>query len=60
MGRLKLASRKKPLSPSGRNERLTDLNGPEKREEANPWTVYRKVRMGHSRPKIMQVKKVRG
>ena len=47
------------MSPSGRNERLTGLNGPEKREEANPWTVYRKVRMGHSRPKVMQVKKVR-
>ena len=31
-----------------------------KREEANPWAVCRKARMGHSRPKVVQAKKVRG
>ena len=30
------------------------------REEANPWIVCRKVRIGHSRPEVMQAKKVRG
>ena len=29
------------------------LNGPGKREEANSWTVCRKARMSHSRPKVM-------
>ena len=38
----------------------TSLNGPEKREEANPWAVCRKARMGHGRLKVMQAKKVRG
>ena len=37
----------------------TDLNGLGKREEANPWAVYRKVRMGHNRPKVMQAKKLK-
>ena len=36
------------------------LNGLEKREEANPWAVYRKARINHSRPKVIQAKKVRG
>ena len=36
------------------------LNGPEKRKEVNPWAVCRKARMDHSRPKVIQVKKVRG
>ena len=38
----------------------TGLNGSEKREEANPWVVRGKARMGHNRPKVMQAKKVRG
>ena len=38
----------------------TGLNGPRKREEANLWAVCRKVRMGHSKPKVMQAKKVMG
>ena len=38
----------------------TGLNGPEKREESNPWAVCRKTRMAHSRPEVMQAKKVRG
>ena len=38
----------------------TGLNRLGKREEANPWAVCRKARMGHSRPKVMQAKKVRG
>ena len=29
------------------------LNGPGKREEANPRALCRKARMGHSRPKVM-------
>ena len=36
------------------------FNGPRKREEANLWAVCRKVRMGHSKPKVMQAKKVMG
>ena len=40
-------------------KKQTGLNGLEKREEANPWVVCRKVRMDHSRPKVMQAKKVR-
>ena len=40
-------------------KKQTGLNGLGKREEANPWTVYRKARMNHSRLKVMQVKKVR-
>ena len=39
--------------------RQTGLNGFGKKE-ANPWAVCRKVRKGHSRPKVMQAKKVRG
>ena len=38
----------------------TVLNGPGKREEANSWAVCRKAKMGHSRPKVMHAKKVRG
>ena len=41
-------------------KKQTGLNGPGKREEANPWTIYRKPRMGHSRLKVMQAKKVTG
>ena len=37
----------------------TSLNGHGKREEANSWAVYRKARIGHSRPKVMQAKKIR-
>ena len=40
-------------------KKQTGLNGLGKREEANPWAVYRKARMNHSRLKVMQVKKVR-
>ena len=40
-------------------KKQTDLNGPRKREKANPWAICRKARMGHSRPKVMQAKKVR-
>ena len=36
------------------------LNGPRKREEANLWTVCRKARMGHNRPKVMQANKIKG
>ena len=38
----------------------TGLKEPGEREEANPWVVCRKVRIGHSRPEVMQAKKVRG
>ena len=31
----------------------TGLNRLGKREEANPWAVCRKARMGHCRPKVM-------
>ena len=41
-------------------KKQTGLNEPEKREEANPWAVCRKARIGHSMPKIMQAKRVRG
>ena len=41
-------------------KKQTSLNEPRKREEANSWTICRKARMGHSRPKVMQAKKVRG
>ena len=34
-------------------EKQMDLNGPGKKEKANPWAVYRKARMSHSRPKVM-------
>ena len=34
-------------------KKKTGLNGPRKREEANPWAIYRKVRMGHNRSKVM-------
>ena len=40
--------------------RQMGLNGPGKREETNPWAVCRKTRMAHSRPEVMQAKKVRG
>ena len=40
-------------------KKQTGLNGPEKREEANPWAVCRKARRGQSRPKVMQARKVR-
>lgn len=36
------------------------LKEPEEIEEANPWAVCRKARMGHSRPEVIQAKKVRG
>ena len=31
----------------------TSLNGLGKREEANPWAVCRKAKMGHSKPKVI-------
>ena len=34
-------------------EKQTDLNGPGKKEKANPWAVYSKARMSHSRPKVI-------
>ena len=40
-------------------KKQTGLNGPEKREKANPWVICRKTRMDHNRPKVMQAKKVR-
>ena len=36
------------------------LKEPGEREEANPWEICRKVRMGHNRPKVMKARKVRG
>ena len=41
-------------------KKQTGLNGPGKRKEANSWIVHRKARIGHSMPKIMQAKRVRG
>ena len=38
----------------------TSLKGLGKKEEANPWAVCRKARIGHRKPKVMQAKKVRG
>ena len=34
-------------------KKQTGLNGLGKREEANPWAVCRKVRIGHSKPKVI-------
>ena len=34
-------------------KKQTGLNEPEKREEANPWAIYRKARMGHNKLKVM-------
>ena len=41
-------------------EEANRLDGPGKREESNTWTVCRKVRMSHSKPKVMQAEKVIG
>ena len=38
----------------------TSLKEPGEREEANPWEICRKARMAHSKPEMMQVKKVKG
>ena len=38
----------------------TGLKEPGEKEKANLWAVRRKVRMGYSKPEIMQAKKVRG
>ena len=34
-------------------KKQTGLNGLRKREEANPWAVCRKAKIGHSRPKVI-------
>ena len=41
-------------------KKQTGLNGPGKREEANPWTIYRNARLGHSRLKVMPAQTVTG
>ena len=40
--------------------RQMGLNGLGKREEANSLAVCRKARRGHNRPKVMQIKNIRG
>ena len=34
-------------------KKQASLNGLGKREEANPWAICKKVRMGYSRPKVI-------
>ena len=34
-------------------KKQTGLNGPGKREKANPWAICRKARMGHNRLKVI-------
>ena len=43
-------------------EEVNGLKGAQKEKKRKSWAVYdvEKVRMGHSRPKVMKAKKVRG
>ena len=42
-------------------EKVNELKGARKERKRKPWAVYDvKMRMGHGRPKVMKVQKVRG